>query len=100
MKTYSEPLEITLKTTRHNLSRCLAIWVASVLSGSALTLGICVGTAGHASATTCETVLSEIVTHNASRDSVDTSDPGAVDAFNGEAGSLNSLALSCGFNVN
>jgi hypothetical protein len=97
MKKYTEPMEITLKATEDKQSRNLAIRFAFVLSGLAITLGICVGTAGHASATTCATVASELAAHNARY--VNQYNGAAVDAYNAEADYLNGVARSCGYTL-
>jgi len=95
MKKYSAPMEITLKTTQHNQSRNLANRVALVLSGLALTLGFCVATAGHASATTCAQLKIDIAVHNGKQAQVNTYDPSAVAAYNNERDMLNAAKLTC-----
>jgi hypothetical protein len=84
--------------TQHNQSRNLVTRVALVLSGLAITLGICVGTAGHASAIgSCSTIESDMAYHNTHHP--DPTNWSAVNAYNREADTLDAVARSCGYTL-
>src|ERR1700736_2173145 len=97
MKKCREPNEIALTTTKDKQSHRLAARATLVLSGLAITLGTGIASAGHASATNCATIASDIAFHNSKY--VDQSNASAVAAFNREADALNATARSCGFTL-
>ena len=85
-----------------NPSRNLAARVALVLSGLAITLGICIGSAGHASAaTSCAELQLESMSHEGRKDRVDRTDFAAVQAYNSEATMLDGeyLRLHCTYPI-